>query len=84
MPYNELYSMRKGKQIKQFKLDMSKQKVYVYIWIYRKLLRKNFENVLYTEIFGEMNKLSVCKKERKNNKRENSTILNIFHIYHNA
>lgn len=84
MPYNKLYSMRKGKQIKQFKLDMSKQKVYVYIWIYRKLLRKNFENVLYTEIFGEMNKLSVCKKERKNNKRENSTILNIFHIYHNA
>lgn len=45
---------------------------------------KNFENVLYTEIFGEMNKLSVCKKERKNNRRENSTILNIFHIYHNA
>lgn len=66
MPYNKLYSMRKGKQIKQFKLNMSKQKVYIYIYGYiENYLKKNFENVLYTEIFGEMNKLSVCKKERK-------------------
>lgn len=64
MPYHELYSMRKGKQIKQFKLDMSKQKVYVYIWIYRKLLKKKLRKCLVHRNFWR-NEQTVGLQERK-------------------